>query len=302
MKRLLPVLFFLCGLAPLNGAPAIPEQLASEVREYFRREPQLFQGNPRLFDDVLLTVGRAVYNPEKREESRILAQADARAGLEKFLRGFQAETRTVSGETMSELNGSLRISKYSKEEIRTKMCGKQKNVEFFGEWLSDNGAMINIAAGIVYGRLAEPAEKVKLKNFHCTEPWDHAVQVSRGLHVGGVLLTADDKENLFLLVSAGAKKNIPPAARDTLIRGRALARASAYVMGKEIEEKTFSVEVIRRDSLPDKETIDVTFDFKRLQREKTECIARLSKIGSWESHDGKEEFQVFLLKLSEIWE
>lgn len=302
MKSILFPLLLFCSGVVFCTSPEIPEQLAPEVREYFRKDPQLFRGNPRLFDDVLLTVGRATYNPEKREESRIRARANARAELEKFLKGFQVEKQDSSGKGMLLRDNSLRISKYSTEEIRTRMRGRQKNVEFFGEWLSDNGKIINIAAGIVYGSLPEVEEKVALKNFQCEKPWDYAVLVSRGLHAGGVLLTADEQNHLFLLVSAGAKRSIPPGTRDTLIRGRALALASAFINGKELEENTIFVQRILQAESSNQETVQITFDFKRLQKEKTECLARISKIGSWTSGDQQEEFQVFLLKLSEIWE
>lgn len=289
----------LCG-GVLTGAPDIPQELASEVREYFQKEPQLFRGNPCLFDEILLTVGKAVYDPEKREESRIRARADARAGLEKFLNGFQLENQTDSMETVTTAD-QVRLSKCSREEIRTKVRGKQKHVEFFGEWLSDNGTTLNIAAGIVYGTLSEPVEKVVLKDFQCNTPWAAAVRMSRGLHAGGAILAANEKNELFLLASAGAKKSLPPGTRDTLIRARALAQASAFVAGITVEEDTLSVEIIRQETNETDQSLETTFDFKRLQRESTECIARMSKIGSWTSNDGQEEFQLFILKLSEIW-
>lgn len=295
------IIYFLCIYTVLAGVPDIPKELASEVREYFLKEPQLFQGNPCLFDDVLLTVGRATYNPEKREESRIRARADARAELEKFLKGFQIESRTSSGETVIAAD-KIRLSKYTREEIRTRICGKQKNVEFFGEWLSADGTTLNIAAGIVWGVLSEPEEKVALKNFQCDERWSQAVRMSRGLHAGGALLAANEKNELFLLASAGARKSIPLVARDTLIRARALARASAFVAGITVEEDMLSVEVIRQENRETDKSLETTFDFKRFQRERTECIARMSKIGSWTGNDGQEEFQIFLLKLSDIWE
>ena len=44
MKNILfPLLLFCSGIV-FCASPEIPEQLAPEVREYFRKDPQLFRG------------------------------------------------------------------------------------------------------------------------------------------------------------------------------------------------------------------------------------------------------------------
>lgn len=301
MKRGISMLAAFLLVVCAARAVDVPMELAPEVRGYFKKDPLLFQGNPRMFDDVVLVVGKAMWDPDRSERSRHAARVAARVELAKFLEGYSTESETNRIQTLEERDGRARSIRLSQEEIRTKLRANQSRVRFFGEWVSKDGATINAAAGIVYGKLPTPLEEADLKKFQCEEPWGRTVRCSRTLQNGGALLAANEKNEVFLLASAEAKRSLPLSARDSVIRSRALARASAFVNGMNVEENAASVLKVVEETDETMGELVADCEFRRLQREWTECVARMRRIGSWVSENEEEEHQVFLLNLSDIW-